>query len=89
MRDAIYAGLLLLSAGTTYGIMSTRVSALESAQAQITTRYEREVVPRQEHLQMNAVLEQRLQAIIDSQQQLDHQITSIQSKLDQLTMKQR
>lgn len=70
IRDAISYGLLLLSAGTVYGILSTRVSTLES-------RYDREVVPRAEHLQMNMVLEQRLESIIDNQRKADTQIQSV------------
>lgn len=84
IRDAIYIGGLLLSMGTMYGIIGNRISTLEANFQQAATRYEREVVPRAEHVQMNAVLEQRLSAIIESQKQSDKQIESIQMKLDQL-----
>lgn len=87
IRDAIYIGGLLLSMGTIYGIIGNRISTLETNLNQSTQRYEREVVPRAEHVQMNAVLEQRLSSIIESQHQADKQIESMQLKLDQLMQK--
>lgn len=87
IRDAIYIGGLLLSMGTIYGIIGSRISTLETNLAQTNQRYEREVVPRSEHIQMNAVLEQRLQAIIDSQKLADRQIEQIQTKLDTIIQK--
>lgn len=89
MRDAIYIGTLLLSMGTIYGIMNNRVSTFETGLAQLNQRYDREVVPRSEHVQMNAVLEQRLNAIIESQKQSDRQIESIQLKLDAIIENKR
>lgn len=64
--------------------IASRQPALELSIRTLEQRYDKEVVPRQEHLQMNAVLEQRLQSIIDNQKRTDEQMNSVQSKLDQL-----
>lgn len=76
--------ILLITLGTTYGILSSRIGSNEKDLVQFMARYEREVVPRSEHLQMNAVLEQRLQSITDRQIESQKQIESLQAKIDEL-----
>lgn len=87
IRDVIQIGILLISMGTIYGIMSNRLATTESNLQDFQRRYEREVVPRAEHIQMNAVLEQRLSAIIESQKNQDGKIESIELKIDQILQK--
>lgn len=76
--------LLLLTCGTMYGILSARLASNESNLIQFQARYEREIVPRSEHLQMNALLEQRLQSIADRQIDAQKQIEALQAKIDEL-----
>lgn len=79
--------LMILSLGTMYGIFQTRLSTQESSLVQFEQRYEREVVPRSEHVQMNGILEQRLIGIIDRQVEEQKQIEMLQNKIDQLLTK--
>jgi hypothetical protein len=76
--------ILLITLGTTYGVLSSRIIANEKDLIAFEARYEREVVPRSEHLQMNAVLEQRLQSITDRQIESQKQIEGLQVKIDEL-----
>lgn len=76
--------ILLISMGTMYGVISSRLAGNEHELIQFMARYEREVVPRSEHLQMNAVLEQRLQGIVDRQIESQKQIEGLQAKIDEL-----
>jgi len=76
--------IMLVSLGTLYGILSTRIGGAESSLIVFQQRYEREVVPRAEHLQMNSVLEQRLSAIIERQLEEQKRGETMQSKIDEL-----
>jgi hypothetical protein len=81
---ALNIAIMLVALGTTYGILSSRISGMEKDMLAFESRYEREVVPRSEHLQMNAVLEQRLQSIMERQIESQKQVESMQSKIDEL-----
>lgn len=83
----IQIGILLVSLGTIYGILSTQVSTVRLDLITFQTRYEREVVPRSEHIQMNSVLEQRLQSILERQLEAQKQVEQLQGKMDELLRK--
>lgn len=80
LRDYIYVGGLLLAIGAQVAQISNVRSDMNALQG----RYDREVVPRQEHIQMNAVLEQRLQSISERQVESQKQLNQVELKVDQI-----
>ena len=69
--------ILLVTIAMSYAVMQYKINDLQA-------RYEREVVPRAEHLQMNAVLDQQLQSIMDIQKQTQRQLDKLQLDMDRL-----
>jgi ABC-type transport system involved in Fe-S cluster assembly fused permease/ATPase subunit len=81
--------ILLVSLGTIYGIIATKISTVEVNLNTFQQKYEREVVPRAEHIQMNGVLEQRLQSILERQLEVQNQMETMQNKIDELLRKSK
>lgn len=77
-------GILLVSLGMTYGVLNSRISSIEKDLIGFQSRYDKDVVPRSEHLQMNATLEQRLQGIVERQIESQKQVEALQAKIDEL-----
>lgn len=76
LRDAIWIGALLVS----IGIQWAQNSATKDDLATFKLRYEREVVPRGEQVQMNKVLEERLGGIQDKLLDIKAQLVDIKLK---------
>ncbi len=85
LRDYIYIAGLLIS----IGIQVAQITSLRNDLATLQARYDREVVPRAEHIQMNAVLEQRLQSISERQVESQKQLNQVELKVDQVLIQQR
>ncbi len=85
LRDYIYIAGLLIS----IGIQVAQITSLRNDLVTLQTRYDREVVPRAEHIQMNAVLEQRLQSISERQVESQKQLNQVELKVDQVLIQQR
>lgn len=84
-RDYLYIGGIILSMGT----QLAQVNSLRNELTTLQSRYDREVVPRQEHMQMNAVLEQRLQGISERQVEGQKQLNQVEMKVDKVLMGQQ
>src|SRR5712675_3082877 len=89
MRDIIYIGILLVTSGVQYGLMSAKIEASNTSFRSLETRFDKEVVPRAEHLQMNATLDARLLAIVERQLQAQKEIEAINNKLDRILDKKK
>jgi len=76
IRDLAIVAVTLIGWVANYAALSSRVAAQEQAIAQIQARYEREVVPRSEHIEMNKRLEERLGAIETELQNITRQIVN-------------
>lgn len=80
VRDVIYiAGLLI-----TLGINIQKVNTLSSDLDQFKSKYASEVVPRQEHLQMNAVTEERWKSVQDRLTHVESQLENIKNRLGEM-----
>ena len=76
LRDIALVTLTLIGWAANYATLSSRVLADEQAIAQLQSRYEREVVPRSEHIEMNKRLEERLGQIENELQNITRQIVN-------------
>lgn len=85
LRDGVYVGALLIS----IGVQWSRVGNIETKLAALETRYSTEVVPRQEHMQMNNVTEERWRSVGDRLTHVEGQLESIQKQLLDIRGQQR
>lgn len=77
LRDAIYIAAFLVS----LGIQWARVGNVENRLTTLESRYAVEVVPRQEHMQMNNVTEERWRSVGDRLTHVEGQLEGIQKQL--------
>lgn len=80
LRDIALITLTLIGWAANYATLSSRVTADEQTLAQLQSRYEREVVPRSEHIEMNKRLEERLAQIDNELQNINRQMVSQNSR---------